>query len=118
MRMSIAKGGAIAAAACATLALGAAPSGAATSTLHRVDCTGNSTQFYFVAPFLGTNCFEGHGDLDYPMIPGWKPGPWGAAQNTGWFSYNDADGVEQRVYFTAGQTGDAPYRRIQHLHID
>ncbi|WP_330335344.1 hypothetical protein OHS33_00090 [Streptomyces sp. NBC_00536] len=119
MRLSIAKGGAVAAAACATLVLGTAPSGAATSTLQRATCEANGTQFYFVAPFSGTTCFKGHGDLDYPMtLPMWKPGPWGAGPNTGWFSYNDANGVEQRVYFTKGQAGDAPYMYIKHLHID
>ncbi|MFG2131806.1 hypothetical protein ACGFNV_28855 [Streptomyces sp. NPDC048751] len=118
MRISIAKGGAVAAAAFATLALGAAPSGAATSTLQRAACDGTRTQFSFLAPFSGT-CFKGHGDLDSPMtLPSWKPGPWRAGQNTGWFSYNDANGVEQRVSFTEGQTGDAPYRNIKHLHID
>ncbi|MFI6641054.1 hypothetical protein [Streptomyces sp. NPDC050504] len=122
MRMSkstsVAKAGVVAATALAAFAMNAAPSSAATGTLQRSSCLSNGTQVYFVTWFTGTTCFQGSGDLASPIGLPWKPGTWGAGQNSGWFTYNDANGVEQRVNFSAGQTGNGPNAYIKHLHVN
>lgn len=118
MSTSMAKAGVVAATALAAFAMNAAPSSAATGTLQRATCLSNGTQVYFVAWFTGTTCFKGSGDLASPVGLPWKIGAWGAGQNSGWFSYNDANGVEQRVNFTQGQTGNMPEAYIKHLHVN